>query len=62
MVKIWSEWDFGHEEFVFESESDALEWLENNLNVKEFLEENNYTIDELINDQGLIGFEHLQVG
>lgn len=35
LYRIISEWDFGHEDLVFESEAAARDWLRADVNVQE---------------------------
>lgn len=60
VYRIWSEWDFGYGDSVWESREAALETLRTDSNVLELLEDNGGTLDEVMAD-GLIGIEQVSV-
>ncbi len=60
VYSVWSEWDIGQEYHVFTSEEKALKWCEENEGLKEVLEEEEGTIQDLIKD-GLLGFSKLNL-
>lgn len=61
MWTIWCEWNIGHEGLVFSSIEKAREWCRHSSTLKECFFDGGNSIEELENDQGLLGFEELEV-
>lgn len=68
MIKVWSEWDIGHEHKVFRTKKAALEWCEKNPHLKEIMEETaEYDAEDQWNEvsdiieAGLLGFEEMEL-
>jgi len=60
MYKLWCEWDFDQDSFIFDSKQAAFTWLANDDNFKEMIEGTEDTIDTYIAD-GLVGTEFLEI-
>lgn len=63
-VRVFSEWDIGQEDLIFENKAEAKQWLINNTNLEECYEEGlegEEAVDDLIG-AGLVGFTELITG
>lgn len=63
-VRVFSEWDIGQEDLIFENEAEAKQWLINNTSLEECYEEGlegEEAVDDLIG-AGLVGFTKLTGG
>lgn len=63
-VKVFSEWDIGQEDLIFESEAEAKQWLVDNTNLEECYQgglEGLEAVEALI-DARLVGFTKLTGG
>lgn len=60
LIRLWSEWDIGHEDLLFSTKGDAKRWLEQNRNVEEILDGEGVTLDGLF-DEGLLGYREVEL-
>lgn len=60
MYKLWCEWDFGQDDFIFTSQKAAFDWLKNDANFKEILKDDDTTLQDYIDD-GLVGTWFLEI-
>lgn len=63
-VRIFCEWDIGHEDLVFNNKAEAKQWLIDNTNLEECYEEGLEgveAVEDLMN-AGLVGFTELHGG
>ena len=61
MIKIWCEWDIGHDGIVFKTKADARKWIESNHVLKDIMCEDQVTGYQSYFDHGLIGYESVTV-
>lgn len=61
-LKLWCEWDFGQDGFIFDDEATGKAWLkETILNSGNTLDELGFISVEQIFDEGLAGFDIVQL-
>jgi hypothetical protein len=59
MFKLWIEWDFGQDDFIFKTKEDAKHWFRENVNLDDLGDE--FRNHQQIFDEGYAGFERLKV-
>lgn len=59
MVKLWTEWDFGQDYFVFTSEEKAKAWLWEAM--QDQLDQFSFTTPDCIFNEGFAGFHPVTV-
>jgi len=53
MCKLWCEWDFGQDEYLFKSEAEAVKWFDEESGCED-------SYSDLIED-GLVGIDWIEI-
>jgi hypothetical protein len=58
IYRVYSEWDIDHQDVVFDTEEQALQWLEKNTHLQEMIcsDDTEFTSVQDIIDDCLVGF------
>lgn len=59
MIKLWCEWDFGQDEYIFDTTQNAFMWLQRTISL-ETLKELALDSHQQLFDEGLAGYKLLR--